>query len=472
MKQLLKLAACIHSSWALLPEDVSSLFRREISISGIQTTTLGRDPPTINRLNGESFQQDALASFNGYQYAVFYKSDASANATTPRHVSVGRRVLTPADATPTWETLTLSDYNQTEDDGHDIISLGICHTDGTLHIAFDQHDNDLNYRISKPGVTTHPQAVEWTPDIFSEIQHVLPGLENVNRSEHFQNVTYPRFLTLPSGNVLLEMRVGRSGLGDDWLYEYDGSSMKWREIGKYLEGVQNNAYINGLDLDNQGTLQVSWTYRDFINDTGQDVAVQAGPNGPENNHDMNFAYSADLGTTWKNNWGQTIANMTTQQPILPNSAGITIFGIPKFGGILNQEAQTVDEEGRIHVLNRENTTGTELWYHYWRSTTQNWTRTPLTHLTVTPTVLGKRGKVATFKSNLILILPDNAPNSTALTLLSSTAAGHFRDWKVLWETEGNGWEPLFDRSRMADGVLSMLIVNGTEIQVVDLHLEF
>jgi len=24
------------------------------------------------------------------------------------------------------------------------------------------------------------------------------------------------------------------------------------------------------------------TYRDFINDTGQDVAVQAGPNGPEN----------------------------------------------------------------------------------------------------------------------------------------------------------------------------------------------
>ena len=24
------------------------------------------------------------------------------------------------------------------------------------------------------------------------------------------------------------------------------------------------------------------TYRDFVNDTGQDVAVEAGPNGPEN----------------------------------------------------------------------------------------------------------------------------------------------------------------------------------------------
>lgn len=27
---------------------------------------------------------------------------------------------------------------------------------------------------------------------------------------------------------------------------------------------------------------ISRTYRDFINDTGKDVAVQAGPNGPEN----------------------------------------------------------------------------------------------------------------------------------------------------------------------------------------------
>lgn len=269
------------------------------------------------------------------------------------------------------------------------------------------------------------------------------------------------------------MRVGRSGLGDDWLYEYSGDDGNWREIGKYLEGVQNNAYINGLDIDSNGTLQVSWTYRDFINDTGQDVAVQAGPNGPENNHDMDFAYSMDLGVTWKNNWGQTIGNLTASEPILPNSAGITIFGIPKFGGILNQEAQTVDDQGRIHVLNRENTTGIEQWYHYWRSTTDNWTRTVLSNLTATPTVIGKRGKIVAHNSNLLLILPDNAANSTALTLLASTASGHFRDWTTVWETEGNGWEPVFDRYRLAeggDGVLSMLVINGTQIQVVDLDL--
>lgn len=29
------------------------------------STTLGPDPQTVNRLNGESFQQDAVVTFNG-----------------------------------------------------------------------------------------------------------------------------------------------------------------------------------------------------------------------------------------------------------------------------------------------------------------------------------------------------------------------------------------------------------------------
>ena len=95
---------------------------------------------------------------------------------------------------------------------------------------------------------------------------------------------------------------------------------------------------------------------------------------------MDYAFSKDLGVTWINNWGQQIANTGKQQAIVPVSAGITIFGIPKYGyvyrslrevcsvtnqscrGILNQEAQTIDGEGRIHVLNRENTTGVERWF--------------------------------------------------------------------------------------------------------------
>ncbi len=156
---------------------------------------------------------------------------------------------------------------------------------------------------------------------------------------------------------------------------------------------------------------------------------------------------------------------------------------------MNQEAQTVDSQGRLHVLNRENTTGTERWYHYWRSTTAHWTRTPLplapelesaNNITGTPTVIGKRGKVVappqSSHHSVLLILPSNAENSTALSILRSTAAGHFRDWETVWEApSGCGWEPLFDRYRLdvssgGDGVLSLFLVNGTTVQVVDFDL--
>ena len=46
---------------------------------------------------------------------------------------------------------------------------------------------------------------------------------------------------------------------------------------------------------------------------------------------MDYAFSYDLGLTWKNNWNQTIANLSQEWPIIPTAAGITIFGIPKYG---------------------------------------------------------------------------------------------------------------------------------------------
>lgn len=121
-----------------------------------------------------------------------------------------------------------------------------------------------------------------------------------------------------------------------------------------------------------------------------------------------------------------------------------------------------------------------------------WTRTPFplpdvlpstNNITGTPTVIGKRGKLVAPPLNsgvlgsnsgaaLLAILPSNAPNSTALSILGSTAAGSFRDWRVLWEaTSGCVAEPLFDRYRLqGDGVLSLFLVNGTELQVSDFAL--
>lgn len=150
---------------------------------------------------------------------------------------------------------------------------------------------------------------------------------------------------------MVEFRVGRSGLGDSWLYEYTPGH-GWDLVGRYLAGVNStsppplslrpvpppdhewvdNANINGLDFDLSGTLHATWTYRDYVNDTGKNVAVQAGPNGPENNHNLVYAYSADRGRTWKNNWGQAVAR--DGESIVPSAAGVTVFSIPKYGYVL------------------------------------------------------------------------------------------------------------------------------------------
>ena len=41
------------------------LVHSAVALKFLEATTLGPDPQTVNRLNGESFQQDAVVTFNG-----------------------------------------------------------------------------------------------------------------------------------------------------------------------------------------------------------------------------------------------------------------------------------------------------------------------------------------------------------------------------------------------------------------------
>ena len=41
-------------------------------------------------------------------------------------------------------------------------------------------------------------------------------------------------------------------------------------------------YINGLDVDEHGTIHVTWCYRDYVYTPRGGKPQQAGPNGPEN----------------------------------------------------------------------------------------------------------------------------------------------------------------------------------------------
>lgn len=99
-------------------------------------TVLGPDPShRAFVLNGNAFQQDAITSFAGWQYAAFYSYLSPDAPTEPLYVHLARRKL-PLGG---WQVLIFDDYKQVVDDGHNTVQVGVCPGDGTIHLSYDHH---------------------------------------------------------------------------------------------------------------------------------------------------------------------------------------------------------------------------------------------------------------------------------------------------------------------------------------------
>jgi len=382
-------------------------------------------------LDGLSFQQDALASFNGWQYAAYYK-----DAGTVRHVALARRPLPDGD----WERLEFTDYQQTINDAHNVISLGISPLDGTIHLSFDAHAGPLHYRKSVTDLATSPESHSWDPSEFGPVEDNLGGIR-------LSSITYPRFLIAPDGKLQYEVRIGTSGNGDSYLYEYDGANGVWAEIGKYIDGRSShvNAYLNGIQYDAYGRLHATWCWRETPD--------------PITNHDLLYAYSDDRGRTWYNNAGDMVA-ITGQTFMQVSTPGLVVWPIGQRQGLLNQEAQTVDSQGRVHALMRDSLSGSLRYVHYYRAPDGTWSRNVLPP--VAPT---ERGKIVTdAEDNAYAQLPN-------LLIAAASSASGYTDWTIV-DREDQGRfssEPLIDSARiLQDGTLSTFHVAASgDIYVLD-----
>ena len=404
-------------------------------------------PVPYGALNGASYQTEGITTYNGWQYAVYYKSTADA-PTGHRHVAIARRQL-PAGA---WQELEFTDYDQTADDGHNIISMGISPIDGTIHLAFDMHGNVLHYRKSVSSLATNPGDYSWTASNFGSVQDNLDGTQ-------IAQVTYPRFVITPTNKLLFDYRSGSSGSGQENLYEYDGSTGTWTSLGKYIDNPNGgNAYINGLTFDKNGRLHVTFTWRD----TGDTMT----------NHDIFYIYSDDYGRTWKNNAGTAVGTTGTTF-VTDQTSGVKIWTIGTNRGLSNQESQNADNQGRIHLLLSHmqssepdapdwNTARKKSYFfQYWRGSDGVW------HETMVPNEISKgRGKIAFDSSdNAYAIVP-------AMKIYSASAANNWTDWGPA-EMQDNGrftGEPIFDNSRIKyDGILSVFYQekNSANIYVLD-----
>ena len=387
----------------------------QLTVSGLTVVSYG------GYLNGESFQQDGILTYNGYQYTCFWN--------TNRHVILARRAL-PSGS---WTKIEIGTYTNSINDSHNVISLGICPNDGTLHVAFDHHISDLHYLKSVQGLVTNPTGVAWATASFGAVTSILVGATKVTQ------VTYPAFVTTPQGNLLFTYRYGTSGSGDQQLYEYSGLSHVWTNVGKFINGIANsiNAYPHGIAYGKgSNRLHITWCWRETSN--------------AASNHDLFYAYSDDNGRTWKNNAGNQIAQ-TGSTYITKNSSGAKVWTINQNRGLINQEHMIVDNAGRVHVLLSHipdsqgdiadfTTARTKSqFFHYWRNTNGTWTRTAMGFLVV----LNFRGKLAvTSTNNLYAVLPD-------LRIASASASSYWTDWSIVHSNTGRFFsDPLIDVSRL------------------------
>lgn len=405
-------------------------------------------------INGRTFQKDAIVSHKGYQYMVYYNHE--------RRVCISRRKLPKGK----WNTIKFLDYYFKSNDSHNCISMGICPNDGTIHLAFDHHVNDLHYRVSKKGLANNPESMVWDASAFG------PIISELEKNKPIV-ITYPKFWQTPDGNLQFNYRVRGSGNGDRMLVDYDGNTSTWgntRQIdtayGVFKDELGASetrcSYPNGYDYDHNGMLHATWTWRE---------------NSQGANHDLIYVFSEDNGNTWKNNSEKILEDI-----IHVNSPGIVVKSIPRVLGLMNDQGQTIDSKNQVHVVMYHATKQTikqagsypgetrwgpnaaKRYHHYWRDLMGKW------HHIEMNLEVGTRPKVFADKhDNLIMIYTgnpkgaakNNNQNKRDLIIATATAKSKWKNWSITHVVKGafiNDMLGDFYRWK-DDGILSIMVQN-------------
>ncbi|MCC6840261.1 MAG: BNR-4 repeat-containing protein [Flavobacteriales bacterium] len=338
--------------WAQTPMLLS------VAFDTLDTQAETFDGQWTHTVNANLATQDALTTYAGVQYASWFSTD--------NRLYLARK----AEGQSTWETIVFMDYLKTSADSHNGIAIGICPNDGSLHLSFDNHNDLMNYRGSQPGLITG--AVPWSASSFLPVQHTLYPVSTF--TDHF---TYPRFLTTPEGNLLLQYRSWVTEVNNRVAF-YDGSTSAWTDEWKMVSGsgpytdpiagtcTSRRMYDNNLTYDHYGTLTTTFTWRE------NDV--------PAYNHDFAYMYSEDDGRSWKNNAHTVVSDANTGLAASYATPGMNVVSVPPAYAMINDQGHAVDPRGGIHIVANQadvpvavyGFTGTGYYRHHWGKADGTW----------------------------------------------------------------------------------------------------
>lgn len=369
--------------------------------------------------------QHSLLTHGDTQYAAFYAADST--------LMLAKR---PRGAT-TWTTQRTA-YTGRTADAHNHVALGV-DGDGVLHLAWDHHNNALNYAR---GIA--PGSLELGPR-----EPMTGQLES--------RVTYPAFLSLPDGDLLFFHRDGGSGRGNLVLSRYRVRDRAWSRVHANLingEGVRS-AYP-ACTVDSQGRLHLAWVWR-----ATPDVAT---------NQDLAYARSPDGGATWTSVDGAPLA-----VPFTATTADYALRIGPN-RSLMNPPSLAVDQAGRPLLANYWTPEGSDIpQYHLVHHDGTAWRITQVTQRT-TPFTLAGGGTKNPPISRSVLVTR-SSPGDTAAMLLyrddergGRIVAASSPDllnpvWTFTELTAGSvgAWEPSRDPVAWArDGELHLLVQAVTQ----------
>ncbi|MEO5910988.1 MAG: BNR repeat-containing protein, partial [Pelobium sp.] len=339
-------------------------------------------------------------------FIAFYNADG--------FVVLGKRKVNSSE----W-TIKQTSYKGNIKDAHNIISIMV-DGDGFLHIAWDHHNNKLNYAKS-----VSPCSLE----LSSPIQ--MTGFNE-------DKVSYPEFYKLNEDKLLFFYRDGGSGNGNLIMNSYDVATKKWTRLQNNLidgEG-KRNAYWQAC-IDKFGAIHISWVWRE-----SPDVA---------SNHDMAYACSKDGGLTWENSRGDKY-----QLPITAATAEYALK-IPQNHELINQTSMACDESGNPFIATYWRDDDTEipqyhLVYHInneWKSKSLDFRKTPFSlsgsgtkSIPISRPQILVKGKGSTASTLLIFRDEERGNKVSALSLKKIDDA----QWDIFdLNTEDIGsWEPTYD----------------------------
>lgn len=392
--------------------------------SGAQQLTHLGEGWAKNSVNVVVFRRNALVSDNNYQYAAYYDSG--------QNLVLAKRLL----GSKKW-TLEKTSYKGNAADAHNSISI-MLDGKGYLHVAWDHHNNPLNYcRSVRPG------SLELTARL-----PMSGSLES--------RVTYPEFYRLANGNLLFLYRDGASGNGNLVIKRYDAGAQKWEDLHQNLidgEG-KRNAYWQAY-VDDKGAIHISWVWRE-----SPDVA---------SNHDMCYAMSEDDGISWQRSDG-TIYTL----PINARTAEY-ILRIPQSSELINQTSMYVDKKFVPYVTSYWRDAGDSIpQYHLLFLRDGKWEERNLGFRTKAFSLSGTgTRRIPVSRPQLIVwmrggqtvvgvIFRDEERGNRASIAISSDR--EFKKWELhdIFQQDLGSWEPNYDTEQWRRSTILSLFIQKAE----------